>query len=54
MASNEDAAILNDMAILKDMQSTIEDEKKQKKSLKEKVGSLVKVNGKWNFSICKY
>jgi hypothetical protein len=47
MALNEDATILNGMAILKDMQSTIEDEKKQKKSLKEKVGSLVKGNGKW-------
>jgi hypothetical protein len=33
MESNEDATILNGMAILKDMQSTIEDEKKQKKSL---------------------
>jgi hypothetical protein len=34
MASNEDATILNGMAILKDMQSTIEDEKKQRKGLK--------------------
>jgi hypothetical protein len=47
MASNEDATILNGMAILKDMRSTIEDDKKQKKSLNEKVGSLVEINGKW-------
>jgi hypothetical protein len=46
MASNKDAKILNDMAILKYMQSTIEDEEKQKKSLNKKVGLLVKVNGK--------
>jgi hypothetical protein len=47
MASHKDATILNGMAILKDIQSTIEDEKNHKKSLKEKVWSLVKGNGKW-------
>jgi hypothetical protein len=47
MLSNEYVTILNGMIILKDMQSIIEDKKKQKKSLKEKVGSLVKGNRKW-------
>jgi hypothetical protein len=47
MVSNEEIKILKGMSILKDMQSTIEDDKKQNKSLKEKVGSLVKGNGKW-------
>jgi hypothetical protein len=49
MASNEDATIMKRMAILKDTQSTIEDEKKHKKSLKENMGSLVKGNGRWKY-----
>jgi hypothetical protein len=52
MASNEDVTVMNGMTILKEMQSTIEDEKTQMKSLKGNVGSLVKGNGKWR-DICK-
>jgi hypothetical protein len=46
MATNEDAAtILNDMAILKDMQSTIDDEKKTEEEFEGKGGVVSKM--KW-------
>jgi hypothetical protein len=42
MASNEDAKIMNGMAILKDMQSTIEDEKKTEEEFEGKGGVVSK------------